>query len=402
MDTINSRVVADLKMILMLLQQDRLQEKKIIVRDTLKQAEDRITTIMLFHEHLQKAANKTTIQTDLFITDLVNYLVATSEKPNTTIKLKIGDDIQLDLKTMLWIGIMINEVITNTLEHSIATNNTSNFIEITFLQQQQRLKLSIQDNGTLKTGYASKNVPKTFGFQLIQLMVDQMGGQQKLTHKSKITHWEFTTDNEPRKSGETGLLKDMPAPELHHLIKNNLQLIHSLLILHANSESRNNVKKTLQMIHGRVQVVTLIFTYLFRSSTTQSCINVLPFFEELIARIHIQLKTTNETTLKIADLKMNANEVLILGLITHTFATLFIGAKSQGTILINLKMKNSDCFFNLKYIHNKSSAKLILLPPSNIITELAKQLDGTTDHYQNKQETAFNIRFKKDNYSPVS
>ncbi|MGB4642046.1 MAG: sensor histidine kinase [Methanothermobacter tenebrarum] len=88
------------------------------------------------------------------------------------------DDITLNIETSLPIGLIINELLTNTIKHANATRAKIQLKK----EAGGGLRLHFRDDGKgLRMDEIKKS--KGLGWQLIESLIDQLGG--KLTIKSK-------------------------------------------------------------------------------------------------------------------------------------------------------------------------------------------------------------------------
>jgi len=78
--------------------------------------------------------------------------------------------------------------------------------------------------------------------------------------------------------------KDLLLRELHHRVKNNFQIICSLLMVKSEDFSSSPCRNTLQELESRIKVFSFIHEALYRSSDL-SKISVVTLFEELIQNL---------------------------------------------------------------------------------------------------------------------
>src|ERR1700752_4210455 len=102
---------------LMHLQSDKLKEtsEKQIFRD----CENRIQAMALVHESLYKSVNLSTINLSDYVKDLMRYLLSRQQGINYTIDVT---DLHLPIDKMVPLGIIINELVSNTLKHAFNEN----------------------------------------------------------------------------------------------------------------------------------------------------------------------------------------------------------------------------------------------------------------------------------------
>ncbi|HMT00507.1 MAG TPA: sensor histidine kinase, partial [Saprospiraceae bacterium] len=154
-------------------------ETKEIINDL----SNRIQCISLIHEQIHKNQQSENINLAQFITtilDLLNQLSVSWDL--TQSKINIDNSIFINNETAMPLGIITNELVTNTLKHAN-------------LPADARLKISLQiskcENGIYLFDYADngdqKSEPRSgssLGFMLIHSMVKQLNSQ-----------WEYSMQN---------------------------------------------------------------------------------------------------------------------------------------------------------------------------------------------------------------
>ena len=148
----------------------RLQSNKIDNIETKVQflkLENRIRSISKTHEILN-------LNNDLEKIDMYEYIYSLSEDIETSYSKNIDFDIKTNisirLKDAVYIGIIINELLTNSMKYSECTQ-----IDIFLTQDKNDLYLYIKDNGK---GFNSSNINKnSLGLELVEnLVLGQLNG----------------------------------------------------------------------------------------------------------------------------------------------------------------------------------------------------------------------------------
>ena len=170
---IHHRVKNNLQIISSLL---GIQERKIKnqeFKNMLSGSKERIKSIALLHEHLYQSTDLASVKIKDYIENLVTK---TLQAYPTDIHITTDiEDITLNIETSLPIGLIINELLTNTIKHANATK-----AEIKLKKTNQELKLHYKDNGK---GLTEDEIQKSegLGWQLIKSLTNQLLG--KLTIK---------------------------------------------------------------------------------------------------------------------------------------------------------------------------------------------------------------------------
>lgn len=134
--------------------------------------------------------------------------------------------------------------------------------------------------------------------------------------------------------------------ETNHRVKNNFQMILSLLNLHANSPESTN-ENFIQLSIARITAMAKVHEILHRQEVGQ--IEVLPYFNEIL-KLTLDSCYDKNYSLKIdvqpKDLKLNIHTILPLGLMVNEMAINAIKhafkGLNEGLIEINLTKLNED------------------------------------------------------------
>ncbi len=160
----------------------RLQSNKIDNEDAKEQflkLENRIKSIAKTHEILY-------LNDDLEKVDMYEYIYSLSEDIEMSylkdIEFDIDTKVSIPLKDAVYIGIIINELITNSMKYSNCTK-----ISIYLKQNENNLHLYISDNGE---GYDESKVNnKTLGLKLVEnLVCSQLKGTISKNTKNKCEY----------------------------------------------------------------------------------------------------------------------------------------------------------------------------------------------------------------------
>lgn len=176
---VHHRVKNNLQIILSIirLQNDAISDQS--VKDKFLNLENRINAI-------SKTYNMLLIKEDLEEIDMQEYINAllldiqeTLQEDKQRIDIITDIHAMLPLKESVYIGLIVNELVTNAYKY--AFDGGKGTISITLEEEQNRYTLTIEDNGK---GYDVEKRPKTLGLKLIHTLIyDQLGGEMELyTH----------------------------------------------------------------------------------------------------------------------------------------------------------------------------------------------------------------------------
>lgn len=202
--------------------------------------------------------------------------------------------------------------------------------------------------------------------------------------------------------------KDIMLKEIHHRVKNNLQIVISLLNLQASSVDDSKLKSQLTISQNRVRSMALIHQLLYRSNDLSSI-----GIEDYLYSISGQLLSAygdlkDRITVKIcaSDIYFNIENAVPFGLlinelITNSLKHGFTGG-TKGTINIKLT-RNENGSYTLKYSDNGVGIPLTIVNGHvtgfgmYLVETLVNQLEGSIVHLHSKG-TSYEVVFQGSNY----
>lgn len=197
--------------------------------------------------------------------------------------------------------------------------------------------------------------------------------------------------------------KDVLLHEIHHRVKNNLQIVSSMLNLQANAVTDEQAKNALRESHNRVKSIALIHQKLYTYDEL-STILFKDYAEQLYNHLKVVYNVTNisfNLQINPADAKLDMETAIPLGLILNELITNSIKYAftdmDKGIVSINFT-NNPDGTHTLTVADNGKG-----LPPDydlskskslgfRIVNELSRQIKGKVTTAANNG-TSFSITF---------
>lgn len=158
-----------------------------------EEAQNRIRSMSLLHERLYQSEDLKNIDVNEYFTSLVYEVVE-----NNKLVKDISIDIQirktnLNSKTLAALGLMVNEIISNSLKHAFKSGKSNQiYLKIQPINTLGRFRLEIGDNGVgvNETEMFSEN--QSMGAELIQIFVAQLDGKINIeSNKGTGTHYKI-------------------------------------------------------------------------------------------------------------------------------------------------------------------------------------------------------------------
>ncbi|MCK5153415.1 MAG: response regulator [Spirochaetales bacterium] len=152
----------------------------------LEAGRDRVQTLSILHEKLYETGNLVSLPMNIFIEDLLKSLLEAYNTVNKFIKLDLNlDNIVLDSKKAVSIGLILNEAVTNSIKYAFTDKTEqNNTISISMVVEDKNILLSIKDNGIGFSDIDGIKDGNTLGMQLIFLLSEsQLDGSIEVNSK---------------------------------------------------------------------------------------------------------------------------------------------------------------------------------------------------------------------------
>ena len=174
---IHHRVKNNLQVIssLLNLQANKIQSKEQALT-AFGECRDRIFAMALVHEMLYQTGDISSINMKSYIDDITQELVNAYGDPDR-ISLNIDmENISLEINTAIPCGLILNEVITNSLKHAFP-NKIRGCINVSFrVTDDDKYQLSINDNGIGLPEDQEVQAAGMLGLELVKILTRQIDG----------------------------------------------------------------------------------------------------------------------------------------------------------------------------------------------------------------------------------
>lgn len=192
--------------------------------------------------------------------------------------------------------------------------------------------------------------------------------------------------------------------EIHHRVKNNLQIISSLLNLQTRNVTDETALSILEEGKERIQAIALIHQKLYQNDSFEA-IEMEGYITELTEQLHktyINSEKHIEIEINAKNVFLNLDTAVPLGLIlceliTNAFKHAF-SAKLEGKVSISLYAKKSDNSYILEIQDNGVGFDASHVDNglgSEIVDALTEQLEGEKTIFSDKNGSLTKIHFKK-------
>lgn len=174
---IHHRVKNNLQIIdsLLDLQSSRVDDETI--RSMLRDSQNRIRSMALIHQTLYQSKDFARVDFGGVLDSLVPNLVASYGLQPERITLRIQtDEVFLSINQAIPCGLIVNELITNSLKHAFAESGGEISVVLNADNAAREVYLMIADNGAGIPEHIELGKTGTLGLQLVQLLSEQLGG----------------------------------------------------------------------------------------------------------------------------------------------------------------------------------------------------------------------------------
>lgn len=153
-------------------------EAKQILRDSTS----RIYSIALAHEQLYSSQDLSCIQLHEYLPKLIDTVKRSTLPANKSIDINVNvDNLELDIKRAIPIGLMVNELVTNSLKHAFE-DQKSGLVDIS-VQKNGQVEISVKDNGVGFSNTTSNNGNTSLGLKIIKTLSQQLNAEVEVNSK---------------------------------------------------------------------------------------------------------------------------------------------------------------------------------------------------------------------------
>jgi two-component system, sensor histidine kinase PdtaS len=143
-----------------------------LLNETIEEAVTRINAMAAVHDIIYRQEEFSNIQTSDYLIKLSETLQKTVADRNIEFEIDTDDSIK-DIELLIHLGIVINELVINSIKYAFPKNHPKPCISISLKQDEGQFALVYKDNGI-----GMEKVPQnnSFGMELIETIVEQIDG----------------------------------------------------------------------------------------------------------------------------------------------------------------------------------------------------------------------------------
>jgi PAS domain S-box-containing protein len=190
---IRQRVKTNLAVVSSLLRLQSRYATDEVHRRMFRECETRVTSMVLAHELVYESESLSEVKVKDYVVNLLHHLLGAAKAERSGIDLETEiDDVVLGLEKVIPLGLIISELVSNSLEHAFREKRKGK-IRLSLRSFGDRdLELVVQDDGVGMPEEIDLQGCKSIGLKLVHILATQLGGEtQMVTGKGTQVSMRF-------------------------------------------------------------------------------------------------------------------------------------------------------------------------------------------------------------------
>jgi PAS domain S-box-containing protein len=176
---IHHRVKNNLQVIVSLLGLQSQQVSDSQAKGVLEDSRERIKAMALIHENLYRDRDPAGVNLNAYLRTIASQIVS-GYRLSKNIQLSYqGDQVGVDLNRAMPIGLILNELLTNSLKYAY-DDVSRGILEVSLTKKDDTVELLVRDNGRGLESEAILANSKRLGWKLISLLTKQIDGRLEI------------------------------------------------------------------------------------------------------------------------------------------------------------------------------------------------------------------------------
>jgi len=172
---VHHRVKNNMQLISSILSLQRGQVHDEAMRSALEEAQLRVYTMAMVHEHLYQSASFAGLMLGEYLEAVLIHIMG-FVRPGLEITHTVhADPLTVEPDTAIHIGLIVSELLSNAVKHAFP-HHTRGSIEMSIKADNQHLRLTIRDNGVGMSLAQNPEMKTTMGTQIVNALVQQLKG----------------------------------------------------------------------------------------------------------------------------------------------------------------------------------------------------------------------------------
>ena len=188
---IHHRVKNNMQIISSLLSLQSSTIKNPEMRDIFMESQNRVKSMSMIHEQLYQTDDIAKIDFKIYVNGLIKSLFQIYSFGLKRIEWNVNiEDVKLDIETAIPCGLIINELVSNSLKHAFNEAHDGK-ITVNMRKNKNLITMEVSDNGIGLPANFEVEKASTLGLKLVTTLVDQLEGNMVID-RSKGTSFKIT------------------------------------------------------------------------------------------------------------------------------------------------------------------------------------------------------------------
>ncbi len=161
------------------LQSSYVDDKKTL--DILRESQNRVKSMSFIHENLYRTKDFNKIDFTEYIENLTKSMIQSYQYSENNISLILDlDDVLLTMDLSIPCGLIINELLSNSLKYAFPNKKTGSIFISVKKQSNKRIQIIVEDNGVGYTKGLDSENEGSLGMLLVRTLIEQIDGNIEL------------------------------------------------------------------------------------------------------------------------------------------------------------------------------------------------------------------------------
>jgi len=150
-----------------------------------KESENRAKSMALIHERLYRSSNLKEIDMKDYLQTLARGIFTSYSPPGVKLNFDI-DKIKMDIEQAIPVGLIVNELITNSFKHAFPENGEGE-VNLKLKSLDGKIFLEVSDNGIGFPEDLDWQNTESLGLQLVKSLADQINAEVRMISDNGTT-----------------------------------------------------------------------------------------------------------------------------------------------------------------------------------------------------------------------
>jgi PAS domain S-box-containing protein len=158
------------------------------MKDIFSQSQNRVKSMSMIHEQLYQTDDLAKIDFKSYVNGLIKSLFQIYSANQKQIEWEVNvDDVELDIETAIPCGLIINELVSNSLKHAFI-NRQYGKICFNMIRDNKMINFKVSDNGIGIPESSQIENTSTLGLNLVKTLVNQLDGELTIDQNNGISY----------------------------------------------------------------------------------------------------------------------------------------------------------------------------------------------------------------------